>query len=255
MPEIHAGGPLEKHGLPPRRLLTAIGALALGIAAAPALAAPGIGEEVYGATVEPGEVELEARFGQLAGGDAGGENNFRLEAGYGVNGHLRVATVAEFEREAPDSSHLTHVGIEAVYNLARVGGIDVAAYGEYEQGFHGDSDGLEAKLLLERRTRLWDLRLNLIAEKPLDAAESVELGYAASADVAVADGARLGVTAFGELGGFRHFLPYAEHYVGPIATFRVRPAHLRAETGYLFAFGKAHDETCGQWRLNLEFEL
>jgi hypothetical protein len=229
--------------------------MALAVAADPALAAPGIGEEVYGATVEPGEIELEARFGQLAGGDAGGANNFRLEAAYGVNGHLRVATVAEFEREAGESSRLTHVGVEAVYNLARVGGIDVAVYGEYEQGFHGDSDGLEAKLLLERRTRRWDLRLNLIAEKPLDATEPVELGYAASADLAVADSARLGVTAFGELGGFRHFLPYAEHYLGPTAKFHVRPAHLRIETGYLFALSKAREDTSGQWRLNLEFEL
>jgi hypothetical protein len=228
--------------------------VALGVAS-PALAAPGIGEEVYGATVEPGEIELEARFGQLAGGDADGENNFRLEAGYGVSGHLRVATVAEFERAPGDNSQLTHAGIEAVYHVARIGGVDIAAYGEYELGFHGESDGLEAKLLVERRARLWDLRLNLIAEKPLDSTEPVELGYAASADVAVASGTRLGVTAFGEMGGFRRFLPYAEHYLGPTAKFHIHPAHLKIETGYLFALGKAREETDGQWRLNLEFEL
>lgn len=239
----------------PRAVSMALaGAMAVAIAT-PATAAPGLGDEVYSATVEPGEVELEARYGSLSGGDAAGESNFRLEAGYGLTGHVRVATVAEFEREPADRSHLTHVGFESVVNVARVGGIDIALYGEYELGFHGESDGIEAKLLLERRTRCWDLRLNLIAEKPLDSQVATELEYAASADVAVAEGARLGVSGWGELGGFSHFAPYAEHYLGPIAKFHLRHSRLRIETGYLFALAKAHEETNGQWRLNLELEI
>lgn len=235
-------------------VLAAVAGLAL---ASPALAAPGLGDEVYGATVEPGEFELEARYGVLAGGADSGEDNFRLEAGYGVNGHLRLAVVGEFEKEPGSSRKAEAVGFEAVYNLARIGGIDVAAYGEVELGFNGNPGAVEAKLLLERRTRLWDLRFNLIAEKPLDSTVPTEFGYATSADVAVADNVRLGVTAFGELGTGRGLFPYAEHFVGPSAKFRVPLAghKLKIETGYLFAVAKARDDTKGQLRLNLELEL
>ena len=38
-----------------------------------ALSAPGLGEEVYGATVEAHEVELESRYGMLTGGSANGQ--------------------------------------------------------------------------------------------------------------------------------------------------------------------------------------
>ncbi|MBU6267848.1 MAG: hypothetical protein KGN34_09930 [Sphingomonadales bacterium] len=235
-------------------LLAAPATLAL---AAPAHAAPGLGDEVYAATVEPGEFELETRYGVLTGGPASGEDNFRLEAGYGVNGHLRVAVVGEWEKAAGGPRQATHAGIEAVYHVARIGGIDVAAYGEYELGFHGESDGVEAKLLLQRRTRIWDLRLNLIAEKPLDATAPTEFAYATSADVAVSDNLRLGATAFGELGTGHRLFPYGEHYFGPSAKLRVPLAghNLRIETGYLFAIAKARDDARGQIRLNLELEM
>lgn len=243
--------------LPTRPVWSLVGIIAGALAAAtPALAAPGLGEEVYGATVEPKEIELEIRSGILAGGADAGENNFRLEAGYGVNGHLRVATVLEFEKEPGQSRKAEALGFEAVYNVARIGGIDVALYGEYEFGFLGP-DAVETKLLLERRTRLWDLRFNLIAEKPLDSTAPTEFGYATSADVSVTDNVRLGVTAFGELGTVHHFAPYAEHFVGPTAKFKfpLGDHRLKVETGYLFAVGKAREDTDGQFRLNLELEL
>ena len=37
-----------------------------------ALAAPGVGDEVYGATVEKGEPEVELRYGRLGGGPDNG---------------------------------------------------------------------------------------------------------------------------------------------------------------------------------------
>ena len=85
---------------------------------APAHAAPGAGEEVYAATVEPGEWELEARYGRLAGGPDTGEDNLRLEAGYGVTGRLHLAAVGEFEREGAGPHKATAFAIEAVYHLA-----------------------------------------------------------------------------------------------------------------------------------------
>jgi len=239
-----------------RRAATAA-ALAALLPATAAHAAPGLGEEIYGATVEPGEIEIEARYGILAGGADAGEDNFRLEAGYGINGHLRLAVTSEFEKEPGERRKAEAVGFEAVYNVARVGGVDVAIYGEYEVGLNGHSDVVETKLLLQRRTRIWDLRFNLIAEKPLDSSVATEFGYATSADVAVADGLRLGVAAFGELGTVHRFAPYAEHFAGPIVKFRIPGLEQRimVETGYLFPIAKAREDAKGQFRLNLELEL
>ena len=238
-----------------RLLLLAIPAtLAL---ATPAHAAPGLGEEVYAATVEPGELELETRYGVLTGGPGQGADNYRLEAGYGIDGHVRVAVVGEWEKDAGGPRQFTHAGVEAVYHVARIGGVDIAAYGEYELGFHGESDGVEAKLLLQHRTRLWDLRFNLIAEKPLDSTRPTEFGYATSADVAVTDNLRLGATAFGELGTGRRLFAYGAHFVGPGAKLKLPLAshNLRIDTGYLFAIAQARSDSQGQFRLNIELEL
>ena len=46
-------------------------------------AAPGLDDEVYGATVETGKTEIETRYGRLAGGSADGEDAFVLEAAHG----------------------------------------------------------------------------------------------------------------------------------------------------------------------------
>ena len=132
----------------------------------------------------------------------------------------------------------------------------MALYGEYEAVVSG-TDKLEGKLLLEYRSRLTDLRLNLVAAKPLRSGDPVELAYAASADVAVAENLRLGASAFGDLGTFRQFAPRAEHFVGPTAKFRINGlgAPLKVETGYMFALAKAKDDANGMFRLNLELEF
>ena len=231
--------------------------------ATPALAAPGLGEEVYGATVEKGEVELEARYGRLSDGPDAGDDNMRFEAGYGVTKNLALSAVVELEREGGGPRKVTHMGIEAVYHLGQVAGVDVAAYQEFEFGLNGDPNGSETKLLLEKRTRIWDLRFNLIGEKPFDSREPLEFSYAASADTAVSRRLRLGVTAFGDLGTVHHFVPAAEHYLGPVAKYRI-PMFDRdgdddkgviIEAGYLFPLGATRQNTNGQFRLNLEFEL
>ena len=83
--------------------------------------------------------------------------------------------------------------IEAVYALGRLGGIDVAVYGEYELGFRG-ADAIETKLLLQRRTGRWDLRLNLVAEKPL-AAGAQALGLSTQPWLSIATGGRFSFDA------------------------------------------------------------
>ena len=192
----------------------------------------------------------------LTGGPDGGEDNFRLEVGYGVSGHTRIAAVAEFEKEVGDPRKLEAIGFEVIQNVGRVGPIDVAVYGEVEIVPNG-TEAVESKLLLEYRSRLTDVRFNLKAEKPLDSTLPTQLGYAASADVAVAENLRLGVTAFGDLGTVSRFAPYAEHFAGPTAKFRIKGlgAPLKVETGYMFALGAAKADAKGMFRLNLELEM
>lgn len=85
----------------------------------------------------------------------------------------------------------------------------------------------------------------------------VELGYAASADFEVADELRLGVQAFGEAGSFDHILPRAEHFLGPVVKYEIEGlgSEVQLEAGYLFALGKARDDTSGQLRIGIEFEF
>jgi len=218
-------------------------------------AAPGLADEVYGATVSKGEFEFEARYGVLTGGPEGGEDKLKLEAGYGVTRNLRLALVGEFEKEAGGSRKAEAMSIEAIYALGNAGGIDFALYGEYEIVLDG-TDAIEAKLLMQYRTGPWDLRLNLIAEKPLFDGAKVELGYAASVDYAIGE-VSLGFQAYGELGTFSDFAPRAEHFLGPVAKAEIEGLgpEIGIELGYLFALGAAKDETDGQVRVKLEVEF
>lgn len=240
-------------------------AVACTVLSNPALAGtPGLGGEVYGATVEKGEIELEGRYGRLDGGPDDGEDVLRVEAAYGVTERLRLGIVGEFGREPGSSRKLNAASIEAIYSFGKVGGIDFAIYGEYEFAFDGPNQ-VETKLLMQRQNGPWDLRLNLIASKDLAAGELVQLGYAASADIAVAERLRLGAAAFGNLGTFQHFAPSAEHYVGPVAKFRVIKSDpdgdgddhggVSISSGYLFAVGETRSKANGQFRLNLEAEF
>ncbi|MEO0032024.1 MAG: hypothetical protein RIS94_1782 [Pseudomonadota bacterium] len=237
--------------------LAAAMAIAAILLPAAAHAAPGLGSEVYGATVEKGEVEAEAIYGRLGGGADHGEDGAKFELAYSPTSRLRVAAFTELEREPHGSRKAEEVGIEAIYALGNVGGIDVAVYGEYAAGLNGNSDALETKLLLERRAGKFDARLNLIAQKPLVKGQKVELGYAASADYAVAGDFRVGAKAFGELGTFSDFAPHAEHFIGPVASTEIEGIgpEIGVEVGYLFALGKARDDTKGQFRLAIEMEF
>ena len=230
--------------------------LVSALLADPALAAPGAGDKVYGATVENGITEFEARYGRLVGDEAGGEDVLKLEVAHGFSDRLYGAVVAEIEREPSSSRKLEALSIEGIYALGKIGGIDAALYGGYEIGLHG-ADAVETKLLLQKRVGEFDARLNLIGEKHLDGTP-VELGYAASADFEAIEEVRFGLAAFGELGTTKHVTTHAEHFVGPIAKFEIehlgKDSELEVETGYLFAVGEARRETDGQFRLLFEYE-
>lgn len=225
--------------------------------ATPAWAAPGLGGEVYGANVEQGEIELEAIYGELDGGADDGEDVLKLEAGYGVTDKLRIGVLTELEKEPAGGRKAEEVAIEAIYELGSAGGVDFAVYGEYAIGLNGNADKLEAKLLVQHRSGPLDLRFNLIGEKELEGGAKVELAYAASADVETFGEVRLGVQAYGELGGFDRFLPRAEHFIGPVAKAEIEGLgpEIGIEAGYLFALGAARDDSDGQFRLKLEIEF
>jgi hypothetical protein len=237
-------------------IVAAATATCVCLMSSPAMADPGFGSEVYGATVTPGETEVEAQWGRLTAGADDGEDGLKLEVAHSFNDRVRVALLGEFEREAGGTRKAKAIGVEGIYRLGRVGGIDVAFYGEYAEGFEG-SDEIETKLLLQRRSGPWDLRLNLIAEKELEHGAPLEFGYAASADFPVAGELRVGMEAFGELGTSRNFLPRAEHFIGPAAKLEIEGLgpELELRAGYLFAVGEAKDTSDGQLRLGLELEF
>jgi hypothetical protein len=227
------------------------------VMSAPAMAAPGLGNEVYGAEVKKGEWEFEAKFDTLAGGPEDGEDVVKLEAAHGVTDRLRIAPFVKLEKEPDSWRKAEELGVEAIYSLGSAGGIDFALYGEYAFGLNGHSDEIEAKLIVQRKSGPWDARLNLIFEKELESGHDVELGYAASVDVEAFHEVRIGAQAFGELGTFNRFLPREEHFLGPVAKFEIEGLgpEIEVELGYLFALGEANDETDGQFRLALEFEF
>lgn len=219
---------------------------------APAAAQPGLGEKVYGATLEPGTTEIEARYGRLTGGKADGEDALIFELAHHFSKRFYGAVLFETEREPGSGRKLEAVGFEGIATLGRIEplGVDVALYGEYEAVRNGP-DAVEAKLLLQHKRGGFDGRLNLIAERPVHESD-VEFGYAASADWHVAGEFQAGITAFGEF-------TEAEHFVGPVLKTEIEhlpgAGELGIEAGYLFALGDARHETDGQARLLLEYEF
>lgn len=226
-------------------------------AATPALAAPGLGNDVYGARVEKGEWEFEAKFDTLAGGPDDGEDVVKLEAAYGVTDNLRIAPFVKLEKEPGVARKAEEVGVELVYELGSAGPIDFAIYGEYAFGLNGHADEAEAKLIMQHTSGPWDARLNLIFGKELERGHDVEIGYAASVDVETFDEVRLGVQAFGELGTFKDFVPRKEHFLGPVAKIEIEGLgpEMELEIGYLFALAAARDDAKGQFRLGIELEF
>jgi hypothetical protein len=236
-------------------------ALTIGSAflAQSAFAAPGVGESVYGAKIYPGEVEIEARYGQLDGGSADGEDGLVLEVAHAFSKRFYGAALLEFEREPGEKRRLEAIAFEGITPLGRIEALklDTAVYGEYEI-VRGGHDKVEMKALLQHQTGAFDTRFNFKVAKVLGTKEPLELGYAASADWKIIDQFRLGAAAFGDLGTTRNFAPRSAHFVGPIAKNKfenlIGDSGLRMEAGYLFPIGVARDETKGQIRVIVEWE-
>lgn len=234
-------------------------ALAIVLLAPSALGAPGVGENVYGAKIYPGEVEIEARYGRLNGGTADGEDGLVLEFAHAFSKRFYGAVLAEFEREPGKRRRLEAIAFEGITPLGRIEALklDTAFYAEYEI-VRGGHDKVEVKALVQHQAGRFDSRFNLIVDKIVGTGDPLKLRYAASADWKVVGNFRLGGAAFGDLGTTRRFAPRAAHFVGPVAKHKFDnlsgDSGLRLETGYLFPLGAARDETKGQFRLILEWE-
>ena len=237
------------------RSFVVVAAASLFLNSSPAFAGE-LTTKVYGATLEAGTTEIEARIGHMTGGEAAGTTGVLLEAAHHFSDRFYAGVEGEFERAPHGQLELGSVALESIVTLGRIKplGIDVAVLGELESVRRGP-DVIAAKLLLEKRVGEFDARLNIAAEKPHG--QPVELGYAASADVEIAEELRIGAVALGELGTVRNFTTRGGHFAGPVVKYefdKVAGGEFGIETGYLFALGEARHETDGQIRLLLEFE-
>lgn len=230
-------------------------AIALALPA-PALAAPGLGDDVYPAELERGQPEAAISYHSLAGGTDDGESSLQFEGGWSPSDSLRLGVQVEFGQEPGLVREFEGIAIEASYELGRIGPVSIAAYGAYAITPDGP-DSVIARLMLQHRSGPVDLRFNLNAEKTLRSVDKLELGYGIQADAEVADELRLGVQAFGELGTFDRFLPDAGHFAGPVASlgFGDSGPALELQAAYLFALGTARQDTEGQFRMSLALEF
>lgn len=206
--------------------------------------------------LEPGQTEIESRYGRLVGGEDAREDDLLVEVAHHFSKRFYGGFELATHRDPNGSREIESFGVEAIVSFGKVAGIQSGVLVEYAANRHG-RDALETKLLLEKPIGELDARLNLIAEKELRAGGPLEFAYAASADIEVADEFRLGVMALGELGSSRHLTTHGEHFVGPNLKYELEPkeggGELGFELGYLFALGEARDDARGLLRLQVEY--
>lgn len=238
----------------------ALAAATLTFATAARAEAP-LATEVYGATMERGITEFEARYGRLAGGDDGGTELTKLEVAHAFSDRLWGGLVAKIGREPGDRRRFEGFEIEGRAALGRVGGFNLAAMVELEAN-RGDSDVLGGKFIVERRAGPFDARVNFIGERALAHGAPVVLGYAAEATSEVAEHVSLGAQAVGGLGAARHISLRDDHFAGPIARLEFEgdeknheaTGGFEFEAGYLFAIGRARAGSRGQIKLGIDYE-
>ena len=245
-----------------RALALAVGFVFAGVAAASA--DPRLDETVYSPYVQQHVVEIETRVGQELGpGDLSGARATIVELEAGINDRASLALVTSIKREPGESDRVTGLGLEGIYYLGQVPrvGVDVGGYLELTKGLGGESDGLEAKLLLAKTQGRFQGLVNLILERPLGAPNGEgfsSYGYASSATWRLVGHWRVGAEAFGDLGDDHSFLGRQGAYVGPQVKWEGRPGRLPFEVdldaSWLAPVGLDRHEAKSQARLGLEIE-
>jgi hypothetical protein len=230
-----------------------------------AAADPRLDEVVYSPYVENHVLEVETRVGQELGpGDLANARTSVVELEAGVGDRASLALVTSFGREPGVADRLTGVGLEGIYYIGQIPkiGVDTGAYLEVAKGFGGETDGLEAKLLLAKTAGRFQGLVNLILERPLGAPAGegyASYGYAASVTWRTIGRLRLGAEAFGDFGDDHGFLNERQGaYVGPQLKWEGRPKgapfEIGLDAGWLAAVGPDRGEARSQARVNLELE-
>ncbi|ANP47038.1 hypothetical protein [Candidatus Viadribacter manganicus] len=239
----------------------AFAALTGAFTAPQANAEPGLAAEVESPIVVAGATELSLRGGELTGGEAAHDWQWRAEAGYAYVSWWRPGVAATWQGDGGDNA-LSGLGFENIFDFipSRRWPVHFGAYAEYERNMSEGPDHIELKLLMQRQRGPLDLRFNIVSERETgDHSDNRwEFGYAAQGSYRVSPTLRLGVQGFGDT-GFDDQLGDIDDYAhcwGPFAQVRlasVREQALSLQLGYLASSGYADAD--GQFRLGLEWSF
>ncbi len=187
-----------------------------------------------------------------------------LELEYGLTNTWAIGFYGDWEK--PKGESLQYVQTRAVvsrFKLFQNGErfFDAGVYFEYyvpreaaNGGFTGDK--LEARIILQKETDNWDLRLNPKFEKGLSGntvEESVEFEYAAALFRKLNNGFYLGLESYGNMGEVAHMIPSRNaHYLVPSAEINLAP-ELWMNVGVAFGITDAADDVTLKTYIEYEF--
>jgi high-affinity iron transporter len=222
--------------------------------------------KVYSPHVETAELELEARECLLQDSDPG-ESGIRTdtyEVGYGFTDWWSSTAVFEYTNEGEEGYHPAVRGWENIFQLTEPGRywMDLGLYLEYEWAVaHDESDGVEAKILLEKSVGRWTNTANVIFERPVGggAGDDVEVSYAWRTRYRWRPEIEPAIEAFGGVGNPGNFgFSGQSQTLGPVVLGKVglnsRMA-LKYEAGYLFGLTSGSPNGTFKWLLELEARI
>jgi hypothetical protein len=212
------------------------------LATGAAHAEPGGTTSVSGSSVTRGEAKIEFRTGYFSGGALDGNWAHRAHASYAFADWWRPALILRASQSDSESVELSSIAIETMvdFTATREWPVHFGGQLQYKFGLHGAGDEIEFKLLAERSDGPISIRVNLVAERPIDNDDWTH-EYASRATWRASEVLTLGIEAFGE--------PEADaHYVGPRAG--VRFGDVSVSVGYLAGFDDARAD--GQVRMAFE---
>lgn len=220
--------------------------------------------KVYSPDVNAGEIEIEIRSHRTFDSDTAKDGNeqSKLELGYGVSDRWATALVTEFEAQPGQARHHSATAWENIFQLTEPGQywLDVGMYMEYEHPADpAANNAVEAKLLLEKTLSHFVHTLNLIFVREIgsDASNATNFEYAWRSQYLLSKYLNPGFEVYGEMGEIGHVLPGAQqdHRAGPVIYGEMRGSNTgkwRYELGYLFGISSAAPN--GTIKATLEYE-
>ncbi len=222
--------------------------------------------KTYGAgQPKQNEMEFVYWFNYVAKSDYNEElQAHTLELEYGITNDWAIGFYGDWEK--PKGESLQYVQTRAVVSRFKLFKnnerfFDAGVYFEYyvpREAANGGQTGdkLEARIILQKETDNWDLRLNPKFEKGLsgpNVEESVEFEYAAALYRKLNPTAYLGLEAYGNMGEVAHMIPSRNaHYLVPSAEFNLAP-ELWWNIGVAFGITDAADDVTLKTFIEFEF--